>query len=352
MRITLLTILLIGCAETTPIQPTDTEIPDAATQADTDSGVPDAGTPDSGTDSGTPVPDAGTDAPTPPVDGGMSPDAPAPPSDAPVTPDAPADAPAGPPSAPVGDAADITGSRCALDEDGNFWCWGRWAPVSAVRLIGQDFDQAWGSCALRGDTVWCADFTTTTMIPVVDTGSLTTLAEYSSLEWGCGIDTAGFSVCWTDGGSIERSALGGSTGVSIVVAELRDWVRAYSPNMSVPHSNAAYDLNPDARCWSGTTRIECSRYTGGSRGLPLLTGESMILGFAMTCAHSDGIVECFTATTSSIEYEAPGFVDHAITYPVGDTDPTRPWWNRGICISANTVQCYDRDGALAYTVSW
>lgn len=361
--------LLIGCGEQSVVPMTDAgvigdgsiqEDADAAEEADAgdrDSSTPDAGTPDSGTrpdagrDSGTDsgMPDAGTPDSSTPGDAGTDSSVPDAGTDAAVD--------AGPPR-PVGAAVDVSGSRCALDSAGSVWCWGRWTPEEDVRLMGTGFDSVSGSCALRGSEVWCAEFTTETMVPVIE-GSATlevdTISEYSDLARGCGHRLTpegwGEAVCWTDGGSVARE---GGTGATLVA------VSATSPRevSAIGGSWEAYDVNPPSTCRSDGTRASCVRDTGGSYDAARPTGDHYTLGFGMSCAHNAGMTTCSTAIAgSSTTYVDDGtFHDQSVSWPIGtwSTVGGVPRYHeaRGICISGNTLRCYDGSGTLAYTVNW
>lgn len=218
MRIALLMIALMVMACGAPLEPmTDAAVPaddaaqpiaDAAPPQDggapqpdaamEDASVPDAGQPDAGHDSGTP--DAGT------PDSGQ-PDAGTPDSG---TPDA---GPPPPPSMPIGAATQLTSQRCALDEEGYFWCWGRWGtdrvdltPVGPtvdaqqVRLLGgPGYVEAKGSCAMDAAShVFCANFTALRMEVVTSAGSplqFTMFGEGAQYELGCGV-RSGELYCW------------------------------------------------------------------------------------------------------------------------------------------------------------
>ncbi|MCZ7679785.1 MAG: hypothetical protein M5U28_13890 [Sandaracinaceae bacterium] len=315
-------LLLASCGAPTGA-PQDATRPDgsagatdaALTEAGTDGGSPlDAATPRDAAgahDAGT-VRDAGFDA-APLEDAAVDSSVPLDADMDPVT-DASADAgptdagtDAGPPSAPVGAAVDVTGSRCALDSVGNFWCWGRWTPVEDVRLLGAGFTSAAGSCALRGREVWCAEFTTLTMLAVIDGSSVlevNSIAEYSDLHRGCGWRPGasgwGEAVCWQSrfgGWDVARE---GGTGSQLVA------VRATEPRMvaAIAGPYEAYDINPPAYpsptegCRSNGVYVDCGSL-GYGPGHP--AGDHFILGFAMACAHNAG------SSTCSIGYLAPSW---------------------------------------------
>lgn len=359
--------LLIGCGEQSVVPMTDAgvigdgsiqEDADAAEEADAgdrDSSTPDAGTPDSGTrpdagrDSGTDsgMPDAGTPDSSTPGDAGTDSSVPDAGTDAAVD--------AGPPR-PVGAAVDVSGSRCALDSAGSVWCWGRWTPVEDVRLMGAGFDSVSGSCALRGSEVWCAEFTTETMVPVIE-GSATlevdTISEYSDLARGCGHRLTpegwGEAVCWADGGSAARE---GGTGATLVA------VSATSPRevSAIGGTWEAYDVNPPSTCRSDGTLVSCVRDTGGRHWLLRPTGDHYTLGFGMSCAHNAGMTTCNAGGSSWSITDDGTFHDQSVSWPIGtwSTVGGVPRYHeaRGICISGNTLRCYDGRGTLAYTVNW
>lgn len=369
ITIMLMLITLIGCAEQSVVGTTDAgmfgdgdaEDADVRDAEETDAGAGDSSTYDAGTPDGGPDRDAGRDAGTP--DAGSGADASL---DAGTDSSAPVDAApvdAGPPR-PVGDAVDVTGSRCALDEAGQFWCWGRWAPVEDVRLLGTGFDSAAGSCALRGREVWCAEFTTLTMIPVIDgsdTLEVERLSEYSDLDVGCGVrrDGAVYSaVCWSSGGSVEVLA-GGDPGTQVAViapGESRTWAESMGyPLVSVSTGTPeAYDINPDTICTSSGARVDCSGY-GRGRGLLRPTGDHYTLGFSLSCANTAGNTRCSNGGTT-FDIATPDFTDQAVTWPVGSVHPTRPVLARGLCIGGSGIRCYTGFSALsatlAYTVNW
>lgn len=366
ITITFMLATLIGCGEQSVIPMTDAGVvgdgglptedanaqDDAATpdSGDRDSSTPDAGVPDAG-DRDSSTPDAGTDAGTT-ADAG-APDSGTPGADAGTDSSVPM-IDAGPPR-PVGGAIDVTGSRCAIDTAGSMWCWGRWAPVEDIRLLGTGFDSASGSCALRGREVWCAEFTTETMIPVID-GSATlevdSIAEYSDLERGCGMRLTpegwGEAVCWTDGGGVARE---GGTGAELVA------VSATSPREVMATSGyIAIDLNPPATCRVGAVGgATCARDTGGTYGIARPAGDHLVIGFAMLCAHSAGATTCATGSSPVTIADVGGvFHDQAVAWPIGPLGApgTMPFEARGICISGSGVRCYDSSGTLAYTVNW
>jgi hypothetical protein len=253
----------------------------------------------------------------------------------------------------VGAAVDVSGSRCALDTTGQVWCWGRWAPVEDVRLIGTGFDSLSGSCALRGREVWCAEFTTETMIPVIE-GSATlevdSLAEYSDLGRGCGLRITpegwGEAVCWTDGGTVLRE---GGTGATLVA------VSATTPRevMAASGTDEAYDVNPPATCRSNGARVSCARDSGGAYDIARPAGDHYTLGLGLSCAHGAGSTTCSTHISTppwSIADDG-AFHDQAVTWPVGPIG-VMPFEARGVCISGSTLRCYTGAGTLAYTVNW
>lgn len=380
-------ITLIGCAEQSVIVTADAgvagdggmEEEDASFQEELDGGAGDGASPDAGpADSGTRTdsgPDAGptdggTDSGSVPdaASGDAGPDGSVPMPDAsPVDAGAPVDA--GPPR-PVGDPVDVTGSRCALDEAGQFWCWGRWTPVEDVRLLGSGFDSAAGSCALRGAEVWCAEFSTLTMILVTDgsdTLRVERLAEYSDLALGCGVRRAGAwyrAVCWTNGGhpvfgSVTESG-GGDPGIQVAVVapgEPRTYIagRGWPLTAVSTGTPEAYDINPDTICTSSGTRVDCSGY-GRARGLQRPAGDHYVLGFSLSCANSSGVTRCSNGSSTLFDITTPSFTDQAVTWPVGAVDPTRPVQARGLCIGGDGIRCYTGFGTLsatlAYAVDW
>lgn len=375
ITIMLMLITLIGCAEQSVITPDagmfgdgGTEEEDANVQdAEVDGGAGDSSAPDAGPADGGTRPDSGRDAG--PADGGTdsgaAPDAASgdagTDSSTPV-PDAGA-VDAGPPR-PVGDAVDVTGSRCALDEAGQFWCWGRWTPVEDVRLLGTGFDSAAGSCALRGHEVWCAEFSTLTMIPVVDgsdTLRVERLAEYSDLALGCGVRRVGAwyrAVCWDDGGGVTEISGDGEAGIQpavIAPGESRAWAMGRYPLTAVSTGTPeAYDINPDTICTSSGTRVDCSGY-GRARGLLRPAGDHYSLGFSLSCANTAGNTRCSNGSTA-FDIATPSFTDQAVTWPIGSVDPARPVRARGLCIGGSGIRCYTGfstlSATLAYTVNW
>lgn len=274
---------------------------------------------------------------------------------------------AGPPR-PVGDPVDITGSRCALDSAGQFWCWGRWEPVEDVRRLGTGFDSAAGSCAMRGDELWCAEFSTLTMIQVTygtDTLHVERIAEYSDLALGCGVRRVGEgyrSFCWTNGGHPvfgSVTEIGSSNRLAAVVApgEPRTYIagRGWRLTAAPPGTPEAYDINPPAPCevvQTPSPRVVCSGY-GNGFGFSRPPGEFR-LGFGLGCSYADG-VRCSTASTV-FNIAAPDYADHAITYPigtpVGDHPVSRITQVRGVCIAGDGIRCYTLSATLAYTVNW
>lgn len=329
-----ITALLLGCSEQI-IQPqADTGVlgdagmeNDAQTQEDAWRQEADAGPGDSGADAGSPA-DAADAGPSPRDTG----------SDAGQT-------DAGPPR-PSGPAVDVTGSRCALDAAGTLWCWGRWTPVEAVRQLGTGFTAAAGSCALHGHEVWCAEFATPSMVPVIDGSAtllLNSIAEYSDLDRGCGLSAAREMICWTSGGSITRWGSGLTQPVAVSATSPRE------TGLGMP-GDEAYDLNPPATCRSDGSRASCTHDTGGAFGLERPAGDHYILGFSMSCAHSAAGTYCGDATTGpspgdTVIPDDGAFHDHAVVWSGTGT-------SHGLCISGGTLRCYSAAGVLAYTVAW
>lgn len=359
MKNILIAILLVGCGEQTGML--DAGAPDAAF---VDAAMADAASPDApfvmgtdayvmpGTDAGSDVGsdayvaiDAGSDAGVEQLDAWVA------------TPDAhvvdvPAVVDAGP-RRPLGRAVDVTGNDCGLDEAGAFWCWGSGSTV----LFGDGFDQAQGSCAMRGNEVWCADPATTTMRPVMDGTALhmDSIAEYSDRAFGCGVHTVGgFGevLCWTDNTVTIREG-GGVNAVAVMAPGVRAWALSRRPALPLYFATAnveMFDANPTGICRTElvTHRTTCVPYASGPTFLSRADGVSAVLGFSTRCVFNAGTVTCTNGGTMT--FPAAGFEDHAIfgSMTVIGSTITRTW---GVCISGDDLRCYSGDGSYR-TIDW
>lgn len=261
-----------------------------------------------------------------------------------VAPDAPTDAG---PRRPLGRAVDITGNDCGLDEAGAFWCWGTGSTV----LFGDGFDQAQGSCAMRGDEVWCADTLTTTMQPVLNAMRtplhMDSIAEYSDRAFGCGVHmVGGFGevLCWTNNIVTIREG-GGVNAVAVMAPAVRDWATSRRPALPLYFATAnveMFDANPPGLCRTElvTHRTTCTPYGSGPAYLGFAMGDAR-LGFSKLCSYAAGNVSC----GGTFSFPAPGMIDYAI---FGTGAGAVQW---GVCISGDELRCYNSDGS-SRAVAW
>lgn len=371
MKNILLAVLLVGCAET--VTPYVAPVPDAGVTPDAvmpeadaapapdtmpaaDAGVPhDAGTtPDTGT-----VPDAGNQ-PDAGSDSGIRPDASAPDgadSGTEPTPDSGVDAGVDA-DHPVGSPTQLTGSRCALDSLGDFWCWDRWEPSTMVRRLGGPFDTAAGTCAMRRDTVWCADFETISMIQITEGGRpihLLEIAEWSDFQQGCGTRHSAIgneAVCWENGGRRTWQEVDSDTYVGVALsaegaADERIVMPYLEPFLYV-------DVNPPAACYAQASVVDCHSYYHTDTRNIAPAGDYYSLGFSMGCSYTDHEVRCQT-TRSSVPwvFSAEGTpTDVAVTWPIGDYT-TDTWIARGVCVASTAgIACHGVHNTVNYTVDW
>lgn len=348
MKNILIAIFLVGCGEQTGML--DAGVSDAAFA---DAVVTDSASPDApfvvadaytvpGADAGTDayvLADAGSDAPAEVPDAFVAvPDAPA--ADAYV-----AVAVDTGPRRPLGRAVDVTGNDCGLDEAGAFWCWGTGTTV----LFGDGFDQAQGSCAMRGDEVWCADIATATMQPIMDGSPLhmDSIAEYSDRAFGCGVHrVGGFGevLCWTNGVVTIREG-GGVNAVAVMAPAVRPWASSRRPALPFHFATAnveMFDANPPSLCRTElvTHRTTCTPYGSGPSYLGFAAAEAR-LGFTKLCSYVAGNVSC----GGTFSFPAPGMIDYAI---FGTGAGAVQW---GVCISGDELRCYNSDGSPR-AVSW